>query len=37
MKLIIMLITLAALSACVTNGELKERGERPVGPDRKGE
>jgi hypothetical protein len=36
MKLVITLLTLAALSACVTSGQVKDRGERPVGADRKG-
>jgi hypothetical protein len=36
MRLIVVLVTLAVLSGCVTSGQLKERGERPTGVDRKG-
>jgi hypothetical protein len=33
-RLIGFIVVLASLSACVTSGEVKDRGERPVGPDR---
>lgn len=37
MKIIVTLLVLASLSACVTSGQVKDRGERPVGVDRKGD
>jgi hypothetical protein len=36
MRNLLVLVTLAVLSGCVTKGEVKERGERPIGSDRKG-
>jgi hypothetical protein len=37
MKYLLALVTLAVLSGCVTSGQLRDRGERPIGNDRKGD